>query len=216
VSNRSIGVTSLVIAAAIPMFIILFGIAGAAGLSQTAGEPAGVVGFFRDHRPLLGAIFVNSIVMHVAVIVLAVAMYARFAGNGAVVAATGAALGIAWAVLDMAQSSITYSATLAAPTADPATIDAIAKGLQNAGHLGGGLWLLTLVAIGGAPFSRTLRAAGLVVGTVFGLHVLVVPVLPAWWTLEYIGLPVFFGWTAIAFFRGPPVGRGIEVAPAIS
>ena len=206
-NDRSLGASSLVIALAIPVFMLLFGVASATGLSQAAGDPARTALFFQDHPPLAAAIFLNSIVMHLAAIVLAVGLYLRLAAGNVAVAAIGAVLGIAWAVTDIAQSSVIYSATIAAPTADPATIDAVARGMQNAAHLGGGLWVLSIAAISGATFGRAHRTVGLIVGTVFALHPLVVPLMPAWWALEYLGLPIWFAWTAIALLRGVPTDR---------
>lgn len=92
--------------------------------------------------------------------------------------------------------------TLAAPAADAVTVDAIAKAIQNAAHLGGGLWVLSIALASGGLFGRAHRAVAFVSGAVFALHVLVVPLNPAWWSLEYVGLPLFFGWTGLALLRG--------------
>lgn len=212
--DRTLGVSSLVIAAAIPMFIVLFGVAGAAGMPSAAqAEPRLAAAFFHDHPLFVAAIFLNSIVMHVAVVVLAIGLYARLVSTGGLWIAVGTALGVAWAVLDIAQSSIAYSATLAAPSADAVTVDAIAKGIQNAAHLGGGIWVLSIAFAGAAVLGRALRGVGFVVGTVFALHTLVVPLVPAWWMLEYIGLPLFFGWTGVALLRG---ARPPAVVPAMN
>ena len=211
-SNRMLGLSSLLIAAAIPMFIVVFGLAGAAGLPPTAQtDPRAVAGFFAGHPGFIGALYANSIVLHLAVITLAVGLFLRLAPASPVVAAIGTVGGIAWAVLDIAQSSIGYTAILAAPSADPVTVDAISKGIQNAAHLFGGIWVLSIAWAGSALFGRTHRALGYAVGAVFALHTLVVPILPAWWMLEYVGLPLFFGWTGIAVVRS---GRAVEPAHA--
>jgi hypothetical protein len=200
-TNRSLATSSLLIAAAIPAFIVLFSVAGAMG-GSAAGDPARAAAFFHDQAPLAAGIFLNSIVMHLAVVALAIGLFLRSSGTSPAVAAIGAALGVSWGILDIAQSSVTYSASLSAPAADAATVDAIAKGLQNAAHLGGGLWVLSLVWV--APvFGRAHRAVGVAVGAVFALHPLVVPLMPAWWALEYLGLPIWFGWTGLVFLRRP-------------
>jgi len=208
VTDRTLGLSSVVIAAAIPMFIVLFGLAAAVGMPAAAqSDPRLAVTFFHDQPAFAVGLFVNSIVMHVAVVVLAVGLFGRLRSTSDV-AVIGVVFGIAWAVLDITQSSIAYGAMVSASSADPATVDAIAKAMQNAAHLGGGIWVLSIAFTTGSVFSRAHRSAAAVVGAIFALHVLIVPIVPAWWTLEYIGLPLFFGWTAIALLRGAVARQG--------
>ena len=211
-SNRTLGFTSFVIAAAIPLFMVLFAAAAAAGMPRAAQtDPALAADFFVGHPAFVAALYLNSIVLHLAVMVLAVGLYERFGPSSPSVAAIGAVGGFAWAVLDIAQSSIGYTAILSAPSADPVTVDAISKGIQNAAHLFGGIWVLSIAVASARVFGRAHRAVALVVGVVFALHTLTVPVAPGWWALEYVGLPVFFAWSGVALVRG---GREAAAARA--
>ena len=201
-TNRTLGLSSIVIAAAIPMFIVLFGLAAAAGMPAAAqADPSLAATFFHAHPAFAAVLFVNSIVMHVAVVVLAVGLFTTLRSTSDV-AAIGAVFGVAWAVLDIAQSSVTYAATVGSTSADATTVVAIANGIQNAAHLGGGIWVLSIAFAAGSAFGRAHRTAAAIVGAIFALHALIVPLVPAWWTLEYVGLPLFFGWTAVALLRG--------------
>jgi hypothetical protein len=201
VTDRTLGLSSVVIAAAIPMFIVLFGLAAAAGMPAAAqSDPRLAATFFHDHLAYAVGLFVNSIVMHVAVVVLTVGLFARLRSTNDA-AAIGAVFGIAWAVLDITQSSIAYAAMVGSASSEAATVDAIAKAIQNAAHLGGGIWVLSIAFTAGSVFSRAHRSAAAVVGAIFALHILIVPLVPAWWTLEYVGLPIFFCWTATALLR---------------
>jgi hypothetical protein len=211
--DRALGVAALVVAAAIPLFIVLFGAAASAGMPAAAqSDPRLAASFFHDHPAFIALILGNSIVMHVAVIALAIGLYPRIAIKAPSLAVIGATLGVAWGVLDITQSSVGYAATVGATPADMVTVDAIAKAIQNAAHLFGGLWVLSIALAGAPAFGRAHRAAAALVGTVFALHVLVVPLNPAWWSLEYNGLPLFFGWTGISLLRSP--GRLLRLEPA--
>ena len=215
--DRALGVAALIVAVAIPLFIVLFGLAAGVGMPAAAqSDPRLAAAFFHDRPAFMAAILGNSIVMHVAVIALAIGLYQRTAGSTASLAAIGAAAGIAWGVLDIAQSSVGYAVTVGASSADMVTVDAIAKAIQNAAHLFGGLWVLSMALSGVPAFGRAHRAAAALVGTVFALHVLIVPLNPAWWGLEYVGLPLFFGWTGIALLRrrGSEWRAQVAAAPA--
>jgi hypothetical protein len=210
---RQLGLAAIIVAAAIPIFIVLFGVAAGSGMPSTAqSDPRLAATFFREHAALMGGLFLNSIVMHLAVIALAIGLYPRLAATSPYAAAFGAVLGVAWGILDIAQSSIGYATTVGTATVDAVTVDAIAKAIQNAAHLGGGLWVLSIALAGATAFGRAHRAFAALAGTVFALHVLVVPLQPAWWALEYIGLPVFFGWTGLALLRS--TNRSWSLAPA--
>ena len=208
-SSRSTGLASFLVALGPLFFIAIFASWGAAGLPQTdAGDPTRAIPFLRAHGALILAPTLNSLVMHLAVIVLALGLYAALHERSPFIAATGTALGIMWAILDITQSLIAYNAVLAAPTADPATIDVVTKGMQNAGHLGGGLWTLAVAATSVGVFDRAHRAFGVITGIVFALHPLVVPMNPGYFYLEFVLLPVWFAWTGLALVRGP-AGRTV-------
>jgi hypothetical protein len=211
--DRWLGVAALIVAAAIPMFIVVFGIAARGGLPAAAqSDPRIAATFFHGQPGYMVALMANSLVMHLAVIALAVGLYPRLAAVSPWVATIGTALGIAWAVLDIAQSSIGYATMVGSSAADAVTVDAIARAIQNAAHLNGGLWVLSIAAAGSASFGRVHRTVAFVVGTVFALHVLIVPLNPAWWSLEYVGLPIFFAWTGIALLRTGREPRQLRAA----
>jgi hypothetical protein len=213
--DRALGIAALIVAAAIPLFIVLFGLAAGAGMpAEAQSDPRLAAAFFHDRPAFIGALLVNSIVMHVAVIALAVGLYPRLAAASPSLAAVGAVAGVAWGVLDIAQSSIGYAATLAGSSVDIVTVDAVAKAIQNAAHLHGGLWVLSIAVAGAAVLGRAHRAVAALVGAVFALHVLIVPLNPAWWALEYVSLPVFFGWTGIVLLRDRGSERLLQPAQA--
>jgi hypothetical protein len=202
--RRSLGIAALLVAIGPVAFILIFGSWGGAGLSQTdAADPTIAIPFLRAHPGMIVAPTLNSLVMHVAAIALAIGLLPTLRDRGATIATIGAALGVMWGVLDIAQSLVTYNAILARPTADPATIDIVTKGLQNAAHLGGGLWTLSIVATSATVFGGAHRGVGLLAGVVFALHPLVVPAVPAYFYLEFALLPLWFGWTGLAILRSP-------------
>ncbi len=213
--RRAIGIASILVALGPIVFFAIFFSWSGAGLSQTdAADPTVAIPFLRTHGLLLVAPTLNSIVMHLAAIVLAVGLWVSLRERAPLLAATGAILGILWGVADITQSLVMYNAVLSAPTADPATIDVVTKGVQNTAHLGGGLWTISVVATSAAFFGRAHRALGIVAGTVFALHALIVPVMPQWFYLEYILLPLWFGWTGVAILRSPAAASSGELAPA--
>ena len=201
-SNRTLALSSLVIAIAIPSFIVVYGTAAAAGMPPSAqADPRLAMAFFSAHPAYVEILFVIAIVMHLAVIVLGLGLYPSLAPASPSVSAIGLIGAVAWAVLDIAQSSVTYAATLATTEPEAATVGVVANGMQNAAHLFGGVWVLSVAVSGSGVFGRAHRAMAGVVGAVFALHAVVVPVVPAWWVLEYVGLPLFFAWTALAVAR---------------
>jgi len=213
--RRAIGIASILVALGPITFFGIFVSWSGAGLSQTdAAQPTIAIPFLRTQGLLLLAPTVNSIVMHMAAIVLAIGLWASLRERSPLLATTGAILGVFWGLADVTQSLVMYNAVLSAPTADPATIEVVTKGVQNAAHLGGGLWTLAIVATTAAFFGRAHRALGIVAGTVFALHALIVPVMPQWFYLEYILLPLWFGWTGIAILRSPEEASRAELTPA--
>ena len=213
--RRAIGIASILVALGPIAFFAIFVSWSGAGLSQTdAADPTVAIPFLRTHGVLLVAPTLNSIVMHVAAIVLAVGLWTSLRERAPLLATTGAILGVLWGLADITQSLVIYNAVLSAPVANPATIDVVTKGVQNTAHLGGGLWTLTVVATTAASFGRAHRALGIVAGTVFALHALIVPVMPQWFYLEYILLPLWFGWTGVAILRSPAAASGAKLAPA--
>jgi len=201
--RRSLGIASLLVAIGPIAFILIFGSWAAAGLSQTdSADPAVSFPFLRAHPGMLVPPTVNDLVMHVAAITLAIGLLPVLRTRGATLATVGAALGVMWGVLDIAQGLISYNAVMS-PSADAVTIDIVTKGLQNAAHFGGGLWTLSIVATSAALFGTAHRVVGLVAGIVFALHPLIVPIVPGWFYLEFVLLPVWFGWTGFALLRAP-------------
>jgi hypothetical protein len=213
--RRGTAIASILVALGPIVFFGTFIAWSGAGLSQRdAADPTVAIPFLRTHGQLLVAPTLNSIVMHLAAIVLAVSLWLSLRERAPLLATTGAILGILWGVADITQSLVMYNAVLSAPTADPATIDVVTKGVQNTAHLGGGLWTISVVATSAALFGRAHRALGIVAGTVFALHALIVPVMPQWFYLEYILLPLWFGWTGVAILRSPAVASTARLAPA--
>ena len=213
--KRTLGVAAILIALGPLAFIAIFGSWAGAGLSQRdSADPTIALPFLRAHPGMVLAPTLNSIVMHVAAIVLAVGLYRVLVTRSAILATAGAALGVMWAVLDLGQSMVTYNAVLAAPTADPATLDIVTKGLQNAAHLGGGLWTLSIAATSLGVFGRAHRAFGYLTGAVFALHPLIVPANPGYFFLEFILLPIWFAWTGVAILRSGASVRQLVAAAA--
>lgn len=215
--RRAIGIASILVALGPIVFFAIFITWSGAGLSQNeAADPTVAIPFLRTHGLLLVAPTLNSIVMHLAAIVLAVGLWASLRERAPLLATTGAILGSLWGVADITQSLVMYNAVLSAPTADPATIDVVTKGVQNAAHLGGGLWTLSVVATSATFFGRAHRTLGIVAGAVFALHALIVPAMPQWFYLEYILLPLWFGWTGVAILRSSSVAPTAAMSPAYS
>jgi hypothetical protein len=213
--TRPLGAASIVVAVCALVFLVIFGTWSAAGLSQTdSADPAKAIPFLRAHGWLYLPVAINSVVMHIAVLVLAVGLFRSLASRAPVLGASAAILGICWALMDIAQTLVYYNAVLAAPVADAATIDIVTKGLQNAAHLGGGLWTLGLVATTAGVFGSAHRAMGVIAGVPFTLHAFVVPLMPEWFYLEVIVLPIWFAWTGVSLLRGPLREPGLAASMA--
>lgn len=109
----------------------------------------------------------------------------------------GGTLGIFWVFADLVQNLMQYGAFLGYDHRAPvAAVTAVAHGLQDAGHLGGGIWVLTVVIA--APFGTPHRVFGAVTAALFALHPFIAPIVPAWFYLEFLTLPLWFIWTGIA------------------
>ena len=202
--QRSLGIASILTGIGPVLFIVIFGSWASAGLSQQdAADPTVALPFLRAHPAMLIPPTVNSLVMHVAAMTLAIGLWPTLRERSPLLATVGATLGVMWALLDIGQSLVTYNAILAAPKADPATIDVVTKGLQNAAHFGGGLWTLSIAATAVGVFSAPHRAFGFLTGAVFALHPLIVPAAPQWFYLEFVLLPIWFAWTGVALLRAP-------------
>jgi len=202
--QRPLGIAALLTAIGPIAFILIFGSWAAAGLSQQdSADPTIAFPFLRAHPSMVLAPTLNSLVMHVAAITLAIGLLPILRQRSALIATVGAALGVMWGVLDIGQTLVQYNAVFAMPKADPATIDIVTKGLQNAAHFGGGLWTLSIAATAVGLFGGAHRAFGVIAGAVFALHPLVVPVMPEWFYLEFVLLPIWFAWTGLALLRAP-------------
>ena len=200
--RRPLAIASLLVAAGPVLFIAIFGSWAAAGLSQTdAADPTIAIPFLRAHPLMVVPPTANSLVMHLAAIVLAIGLLPTLRERTPLFAMVGAALGVAWGVLDIAQSLITYNAVVGRVSGDAAALDIVTKGLQNAGHLGGGLWTLSIVVASVGLFGGAHRAFGALTGIVFALHPLIVPAMPQWFFLEFALVPAWFAWTGIALLR---------------
>lgn len=200
--KRTVGIAAILVALGPLVFIAIFASWAGAGISQNdSADPTIAIPFLRAHPAMVLAPTLNSIVMHVAVFVLAIGLWTALSRRSPLLATTGAALGVMWAVLDLGQSLVTYNAVMALPKADPATIDIVTKGLQNAGHLGGGLWTLSIAATSAGLFARPHRAFGYLTGVIFAMHPLIVPANPGYFYLEFLVLPVWFAWTGLALLR---------------
>lgn len=200
--RRVVGIAAALVALGPIVFFAIFATWSASGLSPSeAADPTIALPFLRSNGSLIVAPTLNSIVMHVAVVVLAIGLWTALHTRAPLLAATGAVFGILWGLADIAQSLVLYNAVLSRPASDPATVDVITKGLQNTAHLGGGLWTLVVVATSAAVFGRAHRAFGVVAGSVFVLHPLIVPVAAQWFYLEYVLLPLWFAWTGVAILR---------------
>jgi hypothetical protein len=201
--RRSLGIAALLVAVGPIAFIAIFGSWAGAGLSQSdSADPSIAIPFLRAHPAMIVAPTVNSLVMHVAAITLALGLLPLLRDRAPLLATVGAFLGVTWGVLDIAQSVISYNAVVGRVAADPASIDVVTKGLQNAAHFGGGLWTLSIAAAAAGTFSGAHRAFGVLAGAVFALHALIVPMMPSWFYLEFALLPLWFGWTGVALLRG--------------
>ena len=213
--RRSLAIASFLVAAGPIAFIAIFGSWAGAGLSQTdAADPRVAMPFLRAHPAMLVAPTLNSLVMHVAAIVLALGLLAGLRDRSPLIATAGALFGVSWGFLDIAQSLVTYNAVIGPVAGDAAAIDTVTKGLQNAAHFGGGLWTLSIAATAAGVFGGAHRVFGVVTGTVFALHALVVPAMPQWFYLEFVMLPIWFAWTGIALLRSRVPELSVRPLPA--
>lgn len=213
--RRTLGIAALLVAVGPIAFIAIFGSWAAAGLSQTdSADPTIAIPFLRAHPAMVIAPTVNSLVMHVAAITLALGLLPLLRDRAPLIATVGAFLGVSWGILDIAQSVISYNAIVGRVAADPGSLDVVTKGLQDAAHFGGGLWTLSIAAAAAGIFSGAHRAVGFVTGAVFALHALIVPVMPGWFYLEFALLPLWFGWIGLALLRG--AATRVAARPALA
>jgi len=203
--RRSLMLAALVTGASVPGFAVVFALWARAGFpSEASFDPVAIHAFAAVHPVLYGALPTLGVLMHLAALVLVVGLHPHLRAMDPLAAAAGTVMGLSWVVVDTLQNLIHYGIHLGAtPDEVVPAAAAVADALWHAGHLGGGVWVLTIAALGGALFSRSHRALSVVCGLAFALHPFVVPVWPAWFNLEFILVPVWALWTALAIRRGP-------------
>ena len=199
----------------IPLFLLVFALWGAHGLSQADAMDPAKVAPFAVRAPVLYAILpIVGVLMHLAALLVVVGMHRRLAARAPLLMGAASALGLVWIGADTLQNLMHYGGYLGGGSPEHvAAVAAAADAVWHAGHLPGGLWVLGLAA--SADFlSRPLRVLSVVAGAVFTLHALVFPLWPAYFGLEFLLVPVWCIWTGIALARSP-ANEAVSVDQAV-
>ncbi len=210
---RFVGIAAIVTGGSLLLFVALYGLWGANGLGQEASTDPAQLAAFAGRAPALYALVpLNGVVVHLAALVVILAVSLAIFATRPLLALLGGTLGTFWVFADLVQNLMQYGAFLGYGRSEPVTaITAVAHGLQDAGHLGGGLWVLTVVIAG--PFGLPHRLFGAVTAATFALHPFVAPIVPAWFYVEFVTLPLWFIWTGIAIWLGHELRARRALAP---
>jgi hypothetical protein len=210
---RLAAIAAIVTGGSLLLFLVLFGLWGANGLGQEASTDPAQLAAFAGRAPVLYALVpLNGVVVHLAALVVILTLSLAIFARRPLLALFGGTLGVLWVFADLVQNLMQYGAFLGYGRSEPtAAIAAVAHGLQDAGHLGGGLWVLSVVIA--APFGLRHRLFGAITAATFVLHPFVVPIVPAWFYLEFVTLPLWFIWTGIAIWSGREVTPRSALAP---
>ncbi len=210
--RRTLSIAAGVMGASIPGFMLIFTLWSQQGLAQAdTFDPIKVAAFASNHPTLVGALYVLGVIMHVAALLLVIGLHRQLDGFSSLWVTAGSALGVLWAGADIIQNLMHYFIFLGdAPMETVAASTRTADALWHAGHFGGGAWVLVIAASGGAHFGRAYRALSLVAGLAFMLHPFVFPIAAWWFNLEFVLVPIWAFWTALAIWRGPRLGAAIS------
>lgn len=194
---RAALVTGLGLALFLPLFMAVL---PAAGLEpDDATHPAVLDAFVRHHFALFALPYLDGLVLHVAgaVVVLAVHRWLSDRSPWVLVATVG---GLGWMVLDIAQNGmalygsheIVRHAAAAVTGPQLVLVGQLTTGLRLAGHVLGGLWVLTVgvVALRTAAAPRGLAWMGVVAGALMTFNVVIPPTQYPLFVL----LPTWFVW----------------------
>jgi hypothetical protein len=199
--RRAAIITAIGLALFAPIFMAVL---PSAGLEQNDfSDPAKLGTFVHAHFAVFAIPYIDGLVLHVAgiVAVVAVTQHLRKRSPWIALAAIG---GLGWMVLDIAQNGTGIYASheiVRHSTADAGSqlvlVGQLTTGLRLAGHVLGGLWVLTVgvVALRHGGLSRAVGWLGAFAGALMTVNV-VAPVtqmplfvlLPLWFILVGIGL----------------------------
>lgn len=198
--RRTLRLAAATVAASIPGFVLIFVLWGRAGLSEAgAKDPAAVAAFAHGHPALYAALPLLGVLMHLAAALLVIAFHRPMLERSNLWGAFGSLAGAFWIVSDLLQNLGHYYANLSGlPVERAVAVSAAMDALWHAGHMGGGIWILCIAALGDQLFGRAYRTASSIVGLVFAAHPLVFPLWPAWFGLEMLLVPIWGVWTAMA------------------
>ena len=214
--RRTLALAAAVVGAAVPMFLVTFTLWQHAGLGEQAShDPLAVAAFAASHPALYAVLPLTGVVMHLAALVLVVGLHRALAATSPLWAPVGSALALFWITADLLQNLIHYAVFVGpTPLALVASANRAADDLWHAGHMGGGLWILVLAAIGAPVFGRAHRVVCALAGAAFALHPFVFPLVPAWFGVEMLLVPLWAFWTAVSLARPPTPSRPLALAPS--
>jgi hypothetical protein len=192
------------IGALVPIFLIAY---PAAGLGQAdAGNPAAILPVVVANPALFAGPGILEIVVHAVGAIAVFGLWARFGGTSFLLAIATLG-GLAWMILDVADSAIAFhvvpliAANHVAGDATAATaftqLESVVDAVRLAGHFLGGLWMVgvSVFAIQTGRLPRIIGWLGVVVGLVFTGNLFVPALLnvsfmtvPAWLVILGIGV----------------------------
>jgi hypothetical protein len=208
--HKTLAVAAIITGASVPGFVALFGLWMAAGLSQQASaDPVQVAGFAASHRVLYAAMPVLGVVMHLAALVLVVGLHQALQQSWPLGMGVASALGCSWVFIDILQNLMHYGLYIGGMSADIAgAAGRVTDALWHSGHLGGGVWVLAVGTVGVDLFGRAYRAVSIIAGLSFFLHPFVVPLVPEYFGVEMLLVPLWAFWTAALLFKREPLRVG--------
>lgn len=203
--RHTLSLSAAVMAVSVPGFLVVFTLWAQKGLGQTdARDPIKVAAFAAVHPVLCGSLYLLGVVMHLAALLLLVGLHRRLVASAPLWVTAGSALGLLWIGADILQNLMHYGIFLGnTPTDVVPSANRAVDALWHAGHFGGGAWVLVIAATSGALFGRGYRAFSVVAGSCFLLHAFVFPIAPWWFNLEFVLVPFWGLWTAVAVARNP-------------
>ena len=207
------GVAALIAAATyIVGIIFLLAVLDPSGYAADGADASQSVTFLLENQAIMYAWnMVIYVVNSVALVILALALYARLKSGSPAMAQTATAFGLIWAGLVLASgmvANVGLGAVVGLHASDPAgaatlwmTLSHVENGLGGGNEIAGGLWiaLASLAALQAAAFPKALNYAGLVIG-VSGL-LTVVPAFEALGLIFGLGFIAWFVWLGIILLR---------------
>jgi hypothetical protein len=201
--NKTMSVAAIITGASVPGFAAIFGLWSQNGLSAAAAnDPVQVAAFAATHKALYAAMPLLGVAMHLAALLLVIGLSPRLKQWSPLWGGAATALGMSWIFIDLLQNLLHYGlyvggvSDAAAPAAGRLT-----EAIWHAGHLGGGVWVAALGLACAQEFGRRWGQASVVVGGAFFLHPFVVPLVPEYFGVEMILVPLWAFWTAARLRR---------------